>query len=118
MRPVEHRLAKPAHKPLADIGLVNEAKDRTRLIRQRDENTPSRRAAHETARSVNRVQHPGQPAGAGLMPHLLAKDRILRAHFGQNRTHRRFCGPVGFGHRVKATLDLVIRHKPFGPKER
>ena len=93
--------AQAALKPLADIGLVDDAKDRPRRIAHRDQNAPCGRTAKITACAVDRVQDPCQAAGASLGAIFLAQDRILRAALGQDLAHPFFRQPIGHGHRVK-----------------
>jgi hypothetical protein len=92
--------------------LVDDAIDRAIGIGQRDQHAPGRRARQIAARAVDRVQHPGQPAGARDGAAFLAQDAILRAAARQNGAHPVFRQAVGHRHRIKACRQLVVGGKP------
>ena len=113
-RPGDLRHTEAARKAFADIGLVDDAKDRPDRVGDGNQHPPGRRAREVTARPVDRVKHPGQPAGAGFGAEFLAKDRVIRPAPRKDRAHRLFRGAVGDRHRIEPLGFLVIGRQPGG----
>ncbi len=100
--------AKAASKTFANIGLVDQAKLGAARIRNGNQDTPCGRAADKAAGSVDRVQHPGQPARAGGGAVFFAQNSVVGAQFSQHRAHGAFGAPVGFGHGIKAAISILV----------
>ena len=74
----------------AGNGLVDQAKDRTALVKQRDKRAERRAAGQEGTGSVDRVQHPEPVAAGAAHAVFLAKDGVLRQAFFENAAHGLF----------------------------
>ena len=100
-----------ACKALSDVGLINHTQNRPAVRAHCDQNTPGRRARHEAARAVNRIEHPCQPGPARGQAKFLAQNGVIGATFGQNGAHRLFGGAICLRDRIKTRGQLVVRHQ-------
>ena len=108
MRADQLAAARAAQKRLADIGLRHQPDHRPRAVIERDQRAPERHAGDEAARAVDRIDHPGQVAGAVMIAMFLAQHAVIGIAFADQLPDRGFGVAVGCRDRIEGVVPALV----------
>ena len=97
---------------------MHHAVARRAVFQESDQGSPSRHAADEGLGAVDRIERPHIGSVRPVVAELLADDAVPRKRLLDQRPHRRFGPPVGFGHRVECAPARLVLDAECGAEKR
>ena len=97
-------MAQTPDKALTSIRLINNTKNWSLTVIQRNQRAPSWSATDIATGAINGIKHPSEAGGASLILSLFTDNRILRSILRQYGTHGLLCSLIGLRNGIEPSL--------------